>query len=186
MVEVATKANLANGKILLGFRKQNKMSQSELGKIINRDSRDISKYETGMRPIPQDAVDFLNAQYKLKLKATNKVVKGYSLVSKPVEKVSKKVTKTKVVEAVKSKASSKKSKTIVSEAPKTTKSSTKSFGSRLAALRQSLNLTQTAFAKKFSFEPTKVSRLESDKSNSLTISSIKALNKSGYLTTLLK
>ena len=74
-MESVNQAYLKNGQILTGFRKQNKMTQAELGKIIGRDSRDISKYETGLRPIPQAAVDYLNTTYKLKLKSTGKVVK---------------------------------------------------------------------------------------------------------------
>jgi transcriptional regulator with XRE-family HTH domain len=74
-MESVNQAYLKNGQILTGFRKQNKMTQAELGKIIGRDSRDISKYETGLRPIPQAAVDYLNSTYKLKLKSTGKVVK---------------------------------------------------------------------------------------------------------------
>ena len=74
-MESVNQAYLKNGQILTGFRKQNKMTQADLGKIIGRDSRDISKYETGLRPIPQAAVDYLNTTYKLKLKSTGKVVK---------------------------------------------------------------------------------------------------------------
>ena len=128
-MESVNQAYLKNGQILTGFRKQNKMTQAELGKIIGRDSRDISKYETGLRPIPQAAVDYLNTTYKLKLKSTGKVVKVIKTTKNHVIEFTKpsKSTKASVTFELPSvtlkKTSKKAKKTSTTKASKTVKTS---------------------------------------------------------------
>jgi len=151
MADKVTKAQLKNGEILLGFRKQNKLTQSELGKIVGLDSRDISKYEKGLRAIPQEAVDVLNSTYNLKLKSTGKVVK-YRISGKGISPIipDKKTT------------------------PKKT-----TFAQKLKAIREAMHLTQQAFAKKFKFEPSRLSRIEAKKTTNVDVNSLKALDKAG-------
>lgn len=60
--------NIKNGLILKGFRKQNKLSQQQMGDLIHRDHRSVSAYELGSRPIPKTIINMLNNKYKLKLK----------------------------------------------------------------------------------------------------------------------
>ena len=155
MTEKITKSNLKNGEILVGFRKQNKITQAALGKMIGLDCRDISKYEKGYRAIPQEAVDYLNSKYNLKLKPTGKVVK-YKIEGKGL-KVAKKDK---------------------SFRKSTSKIST--FGKRITALRESLSLSQTAFATKFGFKPSSLSRIESDSTSSVDVKALKALHKAGF------
>lgn len=155
MTEKITKSNLKNGEILVGFRKQNKITQATLGKMIGLDCRDISKYEKGYRAIPQEAVDYLNSEYNLKLKPTGKVVK-YKIEGKGL-KVAKKDK---------------------SFRKSTSKIST--FGKRITALRESLSLSQIAFATKFGFKPSSLSRIESDSTSNVDVKALKALHKAGF------
>lgn len=57
----------SNGLKLKGFRKQNKMSQTDLGNKINRDFRTVSCWETGKSNIPDSVIYSLNKLYKLNL-----------------------------------------------------------------------------------------------------------------------
>lgn len=178
-MEKVTKSNLKNGEILVGFRKQNKITQSELGKMVGLDSRDISKYEKGYRAIPQEAIDYLNSKYNLKLKSTGKVVK-YKIAGKGITVVSPKssikVDKKGNVEI------SAKSIEVATKGKSFRTSSFKgsTFAKRLTSLRETLNMTQSAFAKKFHFEPSRLSRIESNKTTTVDIKSLKALSKAGY------
>ena len=67
---------VSNGAKLRKFRLKQGMSQSELAAIVGRGNRDISKYEKGLREIPQAVVEYLNKKYHTKLEPTGKVVKG--------------------------------------------------------------------------------------------------------------
>ena len=57
----------SNGLKLKGFRKQNKISQAELGNKVNRDYRTVSGWETGKSNIPDSIIHTLNKLYKLNL-----------------------------------------------------------------------------------------------------------------------
>ena len=175
-METVTKANKKNGEILLGFRKQNKMSQTEIAEIIGRDRRDISKYETGQRAIPQNSIEVLNKKYGLKLKSTGKVIKVRKN-SKAVDIENKKAVSKVVAKKIETKVAKEKSFRIKGT----------SFGKRLVSLRESMGLNQSQFAKKFNFENSRLSRLESEKTTNINIASIKALFKAGVdVKTLLK
>ena len=177
MTEKVTKSNLSNGKILAGFRKQNKITQSALGEMIGLDSRDISKYETGHRAIPQEAVDYLNSKYNLKLKSTGKVV-NYKIEGKGL-KVSK-VKSSKKVKAKTAVVSKKKSSWGVTSKHHT-------FGERVALVRKTLKLSQKDFAEKFGFSQAHLSQIESDKAKSISIQALQNMHNAGInLRTLFK
>lgn len=146
-----------NGEILLGFRKQNRMTQAELGEILGRNFRDISKYEKGLLPIPQEVVTLLNKRFKLRLKSTNKKVKDYSIKEPQAIKISKPLIKKEL----------------------------STFGKNLQELRMSLGLTQYEFGVLFGLDTSKVCRLEANKSKTLSIDSVKAFYASGCLGSLL-
>lgn len=167
MTEKVTKSNLSNGKILAGFRKQNKITQSALGEMIGLDNKDISKYETGHRAIPQEVVDYLNSKYNLKLKSTGKVV-NYKIEGKGL-KVSKVKSSKKVKAGVVSK---KKSSWDATSKPHT-------FGERVALVRKTLNLSQKDFAEKFGFSQAHLSQIESDKAKSISIQALQNLYNAG-------
>lgn len=149
-----SKVDKKNGEILLGFRKQNKMTQTELGNVVGKDKRDVSKWEKGYITIPQSIIETLNKKYRLKLSNTGKLMKSEKSVA------------TSTVKEFEVKGST--------------------FGKRLFSLRTFLNLTQAAFAKKFKFEPSRLSRLESNKTSNISVKSLKALNKAGYISDLIK
>ena len=169
MTEKVTKSNLSNGKILAGFRKQNKITQSALGEMIGLDNKDISKYETGHRAIPQEVVDYLNSKYNLKLKSTGKVV-NYKIEGKGL-----KVAKVKSSKKVKGKTGvvpKKKSFWDAVSKPLT-------FGERLAFVRKTLNLSQKEFAEKFGFSQAHLSRIESDMAISIPIQALRLMQYEG-------
>ena len=176
-METITKENKRNGEILLGFRKQNKITQSELGKMIGRDSRDISKYEKGFRAIPQSAVDLLNDNYHLKLKSTGKVYKVVSTTRNfVVEYTPKKSVKTtKSVKKVKAGGVS-----------TTTTTQPKTFAERLVALRESLGLSQKSFAKKYGFKLSRLEGLEKGRTSYIGVSSLSKLSKVTDIVSLIK
>ena len=194
-MESVNQAYLKNGQILTGFRKQNKMTQAELGKIIGRDSRDISKYETGLRPIPQAAVDYLNTTYKLKLKSTGKVVKVIKTTKNHVIEFTKpsKSTKASVtfelpsVTLKKTPKKAKKTSTTKKTAPvkavktetttKTTTTKTSTFGKRLSSFRTGTGLGVKAFAKKYKLTVSGLTRLESGSALTVSITALRALSK---------
>ena len=169
MTEKVTKSNLSNGKILAGFRKQNKITQSALGEMIGLDNKDISKYETGHRAIPQEVVDYLNSKYNLKLKSTGKVV-NYKIEGKGL-KVSK-VKSSKKVKAKTGAVSKKKSSWEATSKPHT-------FGERVALVRKTLNLSQKEFAEKFGFSQAHLSRIESDMAISIPIQALHNMHNAG-------
>lgn len=170
MAEKITKSNLSNGKILAGFRKQNKITQSALGEMIGLDSRDISKYETGHRAIPQEAVDYLNSKYNLKLKSTGKVV-NYKIEGKGL-----KVSKVKSSKKVKAKSIK-----VVSKKKSSWEAVSKSltFGERVALVRKTLKLSQKDFAEKFGFSQAHLSQIESDKAKSISIQALQNMYNEG-------
>lgn len=178
-MEKVTKENKRNGEILLGFRKQNKITQSELGKMIGRDSRDISKYEKGFRAIPQSAVDLLNDNYHLKLKSTGKVYKVVSTTRNFVVEYTPK-------KSVKSAKSEK--KTVKSSGVTTTTTTTKpkTFAERLIAVRESLGLSQKSFAKKYGFKLSRLEGLEKGRTSYIGVSSLSKLSKVTDIVDLIK
>lgn len=143
---------LTNSQKLKGFRLQNKMSQTELGKIVGKNFRTISNYEKGYRSIPEDVITKLNKDYHLKLEhskvKTTKTTKTVAKVTKPVKY---------------------------------------SFAKVISALRNSMKLTQTAFAKKFSFVPSHLWNIEKGNTETLSVRNLKAFSKAGVdLNTLIK
>ena len=180
-MEKVTKENKRNGEILLGFRKQNKITQSELGNMIGRDSRDISKYEKGFRAIPQSAVDLLNDKYHLKLKSTGKVYKVVSTTRNFVVEYSPKKS-TKSVKTTKS------AKKVKSSGVTTTTTTTKpkTFAERLIAVRESLGLTQKSFAKKYGFKLSRLEGLEKGRTTSVDVNSLSKLSKVTDIVSLVK
>lgn len=75
-MEKVTKLNKTNGELLLGFRLQNKLTQTDIGNLVGKDKREVSKWEKGYRAIPQSIIDTLNKKYKIKLKKTGKLMRG--------------------------------------------------------------------------------------------------------------
>lgn len=163
-MEKITKENKKNGEILIGFRKQNKMTQSELANILGRDRRDISKYEVGQRAIPQNSIDLLKKTYGLKLKSTGKVIKVRKN-SKTVDIESKVITKSSV-----------KTKEVTAH-EETFRPKGNTFAKKLTSLREHLGLNQIQFAKKYKFENSRLSRLENGKTTNISVESLKALKK---------
>ena len=232
MSESITKQNKRNGEILLGFRKQNSITQTELATMVGRDRRDISKYEKGYRAIPQIVIDYLNSEYHLKLKSTGKVVKAKNPEVDPIEVLKGKFSKVVVginsnttsstestqntpvkrkvgrprktvaiagVEVVNTASTNKSTKTTktsktaeskintkversygVEKSKKTFRTKSYGFAKNLILLRESMNMTQEKFAKKFKFGTTcHLRRLEAKQTTNLSIETIKALYKSG-------
>ena len=158
-MEKITKENKKNGEILLGFRKQNKLTQKALAEIIGRDQRDISKYEVGRRAIPQNSIDLLKEKYGLKLKSTGKVIHA-----KRNPKAVDIETNTKKIKMI-----------ITNETSFFPKGD--SFGKKLVSLREHLGMSQKQFAKKYKFNNTYLCKLEKDKISKIDIISLKAMKK---------
>lgn len=77
-----------NGLLLLGFRKQNRMTQTELGLIVGKDKREVSHWEKGDRTIPQSIINLLNKKYRIRLKNTGKLMRTEikTIIKKPTIK----------------------------------------------------------------------------------------------------
>lgn len=173
-----------NGQKIRGFRKQNKMSQSELGAIVGKSYRTICSYELGTISVPNSVVSVLNSKYKLGLKSsksTKSTKASKSTSSKSVKsfkptKVSSKTSKTTKVVASTTSATTKKSRSVDLSSVSFSKKS--SVSSRFSSLRKSSGLTQGKFAKMLSTNQTRVNRLESGKTSFVPVSTLKSLVKS--------
>lgn len=63
----SSKSTVSNGLILRGFRKQNKLTQAQVGSVVGRTGKVVSKWETGVNNIPASIISILNKKYKLGL-----------------------------------------------------------------------------------------------------------------------
>ena len=66
----ASESTVSNGLILRGFRKQNKLTQTEIGSVVGRSSKTVGHWETGYHNIPESIISILNKKYKLGLVST--------------------------------------------------------------------------------------------------------------------
>lgn len=182
-----------NGQKIRGFRKQNKMSQSELGAIVGKSYRTVCSYELGTISVPNSVVSILNSKYKLGLKSSKstKSSKSSSVKTSSVKTSSVKSTQSfKPTKMSKTSKSTKTSKVVASTTSATVKKSSSvdlssvsfskksSVSSRFSSLRKSSGLTQGKFAKMLSTNQTRVNRLESGKTSFVPVSTLKSLVKS--------
>lgn len=179
-----------NGQKIRGFRKQNKMSQSELGAIVGKSYRTICSYELGTISVPNSVVSVLNSKYKLGLKSSKSTKSSKSSSVKTSSVKTSSVKSTKSFKPTKMSKTSKTTKVVASTTSATTKKSRSvdlssvsfskksSVSSRFSSLRKSSGLTQGKFAKMLSTNQTRVNRLESGKTSFVPVSTLKSLVKS--------
>lgn len=162
IIDTVKVTNKSNGLKLRGFRKQNKMTQAEVGASIGRNSRTISQYETAYRAIPDKIIAQLNAKYSLDLKpvvtydwdiktgkftVVKKSSKSSSTSKKSSKVSSKKISSTKVSSVSSKKTSSKASKR------------TSTFNSRFTSFYKSTGLSVVEFSSKYSMSRAQVYRI---------------------------
>ena len=150
MSKTKEQINLENGKILRGFRKQNKLTQAQVGSLINRGQRAVSFYETGSHSIPIDVVNILNGKYNLKLIFGRQAASKSNTPNKSAAKTSS-----------------------------TSRSKVKSFAEKMADVRKSMNMTLDQFASKYSMSYTTLWRIEHGESDAISLNTLRSLHKSG-------
>ena len=88
--KTSSKSTVSNGLILRGFRKQNKLTQADIGSVVGRSNKTVGNWETGFRNIPASIVSILNKKYKLGLTSstTSKSKSSKTTSSKTTSSVS--------------------------------------------------------------------------------------------------
>lgn len=156
IIDTVKVTNKSNALKLRGFRKQNKMTQAEIGASIGRNSRTISQYETEYRAIPDKIIAQLNAKYSLDLKPV--VMYDWDIKTGKFTIVKKSTKKSSKVSSKSTKASSKKS---VSSKRTSSSSSkrTSTFNSRFVSFYKSTGLSVVEFSSKYNMSPAQVYRI---------------------------
>lgn len=177
----SSKSTVSNGLILRGFRKQNKLTQAEIGTVVGRSGKTVGHWETGYHEIPESIVSILNKKYKLGLttKSSKKTVKEVIDSVKTTKKVSNKKYNWNV--------KSGKISRVISGKGLDTKVSNNSFAGRFKAFIKSTGLTVAAFATKYGMSTAQIYRiLNNDGTHYISTTSIKKIAKDTDIVKLFK
>lgn len=171
---MATRTKKTNGSILRSYRKANGYSIPQFAKMTNLGPATISRYERDVHVIPQVVVDYLNSQYDVSLKNTNKkATKNLRVYSSVSETESTKTVKTRKVKST--------------ATPKVKTTSTSTILNRFVKLWKSQGVMMKDFASKYGFSATAVSFMKQGSLKYVPISALSAMAKDGIdLTKLFK
>ena len=159
IIDAVKVTNKSNGLKLRGFRKQNKMTQAQVGAAIGRNSRTISQYETAYRAIPDKIIAQLNAKYSLDLKPVvmydwDVKTGKFTIIKKSHKAHSTKTTKASSKKTVSSKKSVSSKRTSSSSSKRTS-----TFNSRFHSFYKSTGLSVSDFSVKYNMSTAQVYRI---------------------------